>query len=37
MSTTTAPSAAESATFDQWLAYYTERFTRLPDDALKGY
>jgi hypothetical protein len=37
MSTITAPSAAESATFDQWLAYYTERFTRLPDDALKGY
>lgn len=33
MSTT----AADSATFDQWLAYYTGRFRRLSDDALKGY
>ena len=37
MSTITAPSAAESATFDQWLAYYTERFARISDSALTGY
>jgi hypothetical protein len=30
-------STADSATFDQWLAYYAGRFKRLPDDALKGY
>lgn len=24
-------------TYDQWLAYYTERFGRISNDALKGY
>ena len=28
---------ADSFTFDQWLAYYVDRFARLSDDALKGY
>ena len=37
MSTITAPSAADMATFDQWLTYYTERFSSLSNDALKGY
>jgi hypothetical protein len=32
-----AITTADSATFDQWLAYYADRFARLPDDALKGY
>lgn len=34
MTTTTEPNAA---TFDQWLAYYAERFSRISNDALKGY
>lgn len=28
---------AADATFQQWLDYYTDRFTRLSNDALKGY
>jgi hypothetical protein len=32
-----ATATADSATFDQWLAYYADRFARLSDDALKGY
>ena len=32
-----ATTTADSATFDQWLAYYTRRFKRLSDDTLKGY
>jgi hypothetical protein len=32
-----AMTTADSATFDQWLAYYTGRFKRLSDDDLKGY
>lgn len=28
---------AESATFDQWTAFYAEKFARMSDDALKGY
>ena len=27
----------ETASFDDWLAYYTDRFTRMGSDALKGY
>lgn len=33
MSTTTA----STATFEQWLAYYTETFARISDSALTGY
>lgn len=28
---------AQNATFQQWLEYYTERFSRISDSALTGY
>jgi len=34
MTTTTL---ADNATFEQWLAYYTETFARISDSALTGY
>lgn len=33
MSTTTA----STATFEQWLEYYTEKFARISDNTLTGY
>jgi hypothetical protein len=35
--TTLKPNAAEMATFDQWLDFYTARFAGMRADALKGY
>lgn len=34
MTTTAHPAPAS---FDDWLAYYTDRFARIGPDALKGY